>query len=81
MKFFSWKRRPDPKFGKTGLAIVTDRKAAYYLVFKKRWWYAEKKEWMYEGTVLTVTDGGILKVFDNGKNIYNESALINVRGL
>ncbi len=69
------------EFGKTGLAIVADKKAAYYLVIKNRWWYGDKKEWMYEGTVLTVADGGILKVFDNGQYIYSERALINLRGL
>lgn len=80
MKFFG-KRKPDPKFGKTGLAIIADPKAAYYLVIRNRAWSSDNKEWMYEGTVLSVTDDGILQVFDTGKCIYGESALISIRGL
>lgn len=81
MKFF-WDRRPTPRFGETGFAIVADPKVVYYLLIKRRRWNGIKKSWMYEGLVLKVTNDGILQVCAGGKShLYDESALIRIRGL
>lgn len=77
MKFF-W-QHPKPKFGKTDLAVIVDRKTARYLFIKSRRWDTVDKEWMYEGVVLIVK-GGILE-FLAKDSIYSEGELLRVRGL
>lgn len=78
MKFF-WNRRPEPKIGKSDLAVIVDRKAARYLSIKKRWWDKNDVEWVYEGTSLVVRNG-ILEVFGHDY-VYGESELLKIRGL
>lgn len=78
MKFF-WDKRPAPRFGKTGFAIIADKKTARYLLIKKRWWDCAEKEWMYEGAELIIKSD-ILTVVARDQ-LYAESDLIPVRGL
>jgi hypothetical protein len=78
MKFFL-NRHPEPKLGKTDIAVIVDRKAARYLLIKDRRWDKDNQEWEYEGTALVVRNG-ILELF--GKDyVYGESELLKVRGL